>query len=118
VGVNTLLLDRSLWDLCKDAFGNIAMARDPYAIAQDVASAIKLFRGELWYDTPKGIPYWGTILGHAPPVTYMKAQFVKAALTVPEVVKAVCFISSVRGREVQGQVQVTTSAGVVLSVGF
>ena len=61
--MNTLLLDRTVWDLVLDAGGNIARASNPYAVAQDVASAIKLFRGELFYDTAKGIPYWTEVLG-------------------------------------------------------
>jgi hypothetical protein len=116
--MNTLLLDRSTWDLCLDSSGNIAMATDPYAIAQDVASAIKLFLGELWYDTTKGVPYWGQILGELPPVALMKAKFVAAALTVPEVVAATCYIQSIKGRVVTGQVQCTTTSGVVFTVGF
>lgn len=116
--MNTLLLDRSVWDLCLDSAGNIAMATKPYAIAQDVASAIKLFLGEGWYDTRKGVPYWGQILGELPPVALMKAKFVAAAMTVPEVVAARCFIQSIVGREVHGQVQVTDKIGTIITVGF
>ncbi|AJJ19826.1 hypothetical protein [Yersinia intermedia] len=54
---NTLLLDRTAWDLVLDANGDIAMASLPYSIAQDVASAIKTFIGECWYDTSQGVPY-------------------------------------------------------------
>jgi hypothetical protein len=105
--VKTLLLDTSTWDLVLDVDGNIAAAADPYSIAQDVASAIKLFFGELWYDTTKGVPYFGTILGEAPSIPYMKARFAAAALTVPLVIEAVCYLSSLSDRNVQGQVQVT-----------
>lgn len=116
--MDTLLLDRSNWDLCKNAAGDIAMASDPYAIAQDVASAIKLFLGELWYDTTKGVPYFGQILGERPPLTFLKAKFIAAALTVPEVVSAVCYIESITGRTIIGQVQVTDKTGAITTVGF
>lgn len=116
--MNTLLLDRSTWDLCLDSSGNIAMASDPYSLAQDVASAIKLFKGELWYDTTQGVPYWQQILGQAPPVSLMKAKFVAAALTVPEIVAATCYIQSVTGRVVTGQVQCTDSSGNTFTVGI
>lgn len=116
--MNTLLLDRAVWDLVKDASGNIALAADPYAMAQDVASAIKLFQGELWYDTTKGLPYFSKILGHRPPIAYLKAQFIAAALTVPGVVSAQCFIATITDREVTGQVQITDTAGNVQSIGF
>jgi hypothetical protein len=101
---DTLLLDRTLWDLTLTSSGDIAVAQHPYALAQDVASAVKLFRGELYYQTSKGVPYWGQILGEFPPLAFVKAQIVNAALSVPGVVEAVCYISSVAGRELTGQV--------------
>jgi hypothetical protein len=116
--VNTLLLDRTVWDLCADAAGNIAMASEPYALAQDAASAIKLFAGELWYDTAQGIPYFEEILGHGPPVAFLKAAFTNAALAVPGVVSAVCFIESIEDRTVRGQVQIRDSAGTVSVAAF
>jgi hypothetical protein len=116
--MNTLLLDTDLWDLCKDANGNIAMATGPYALAQDVASAIKTFLGEVWYDTTLGIPYLSQILGKTPPITLFQQYMVDAALTVPGVVKATCVISSFEGRTVTGQVQFTDSTGTTQTVSF
>lgn len=109
--MRSLLLDVSSWDLVVDAAGNIAVCEDPYAIAQDAACAIRLFQGELWYATNLGIPYWTTILGQFPSIPYLKSQFVAAALTVPGAVAAVCFISSIEGRKVSGEVQITTTSG-------
>ena len=54
---DTLLLDLTNWDLVLDVNGNIAIARPPYALAQDAASAVKTFQGECYYDTTLGIPY-------------------------------------------------------------
>ena len=48
----SLLLDLVNWDLCVDANGNIALCTEPYADVQDAACAIRLFAGELYYDTP------------------------------------------------------------------
>jgi len=108
---NTLLLDRSSWGLCVDAAGNIAMATGPYALAQDAASAIKLFKGEYWYNLALGIPYFQEILGYHPPVNLLKTQFQNAALTVPGVASAVVYFSSITNGQVSGQVQITDSAG-------
>lgn len=116
--MNTLLLDRDAWDLCLDASGNIAMASEPYALAQDVASACRTFAGEVYYDTTQGIPYFSQILGQMPPLQLVKSQFVNAALTVPGVAGAVCYISGVSGRQLTGQVQVTDSTGTTTAVGF
>lgn len=111
----TLLLDRTTWDLVVDVDGNIAVATDPYSMAQDAASAIRLFQGELWYDTTKGIPYWAGIIGRLPPLTLVKAKFVAAALTVPGVVAARCFISSFKNRVLTGQVQIYDDAGKIIA---
>jgi len=116
--MNTLLLDRTRWDLVADANGDIAMAANPYAIAQDVASAVKLFRGELFYDTTQGVPYWEQILGQRPPMALVKQAIVRAALTVPEVVQARCLIASFVGRVLTGQVQVIDTTGASHNVTF
>lgn len=114
----TLLLDTSSWDLTVDTAGNIAVASDPYALAQDAASAIRLMLGELYFDTTLGVPYLTQILGFKPPVSLMKQYFVAAALTVPGVVSAKCFISSWVDRQVTGQVQITDSSGNVSAASF
>lgn len=114
---DTLLLDQTTWDLVLDISGNIAVASEPYSLAQDAASAIKLFQGELWYDTTKGIPY-DAILGYSPPLAYLKSLFEAAALTVPGVVEARCFIASATGRTITGQVQVTDVAGRITAATF
>lgn len=99
-----------------DASGNIAVADDPYAVAQDVASALRLFLGELWYAQSLGIPYFSEILGKRPPAQLMKAEFTKAALRVPETTTAICFLSGLTDRQLQGQVQVTISTGKTIIV--
>jgi hypothetical protein len=115
---NTLYLDPTSWDLTLDAAGNIAVASEPYSLAQDAASAIRTFLGEVYYDTTQGIPYFQQILGHYPPLEYMKAQFVAQALTVPGVVSAVVFLSAVTERAITGQVQITDASGTVTAANF
>ncbi len=125
--MQTILLDPDTWDLTLDVSGNMALAPqfidnrpigDAYAQAQDAASEVKLFAGELYYDTGRGVPYWQEILGHLPSVPLMTARFVEAALQVQGVVAARCFISSLQGREVRGQVQITNDQGVAQRLGF
>lgn len=125
---DTLLLDPETWDLTLDKAGNIALAsskytEDPflaeaYGQAQDAASQIRLFQGELIYDTSQGVPYWQEILGYLPSVPLMKAKFQQAALLVPGVVKAQVVITSVRNRLVTGQVQITNENGRSATVNF
>lgn len=114
----TLILDIIKWDLLVDSAGNIAVASNPYSEAQDAASAIKTFQGEVYYNTLLGVPYWASILGQAPPVSLMKSNWVAAALTVPNVVAAVCFITSFINRKVSGQVQITDADGLKSTAGF
>lgn len=114
----TLLLDRSIWDLTLDSGGNIAIASEPYSQAQDVSSAARTVLGEVYYQTNIGIPYFNKILGYRPPLQFMKAQYIKAALTVPGVTTANCFITTLTNREVTGQIQFTTSTGSTQTAGF
>lgn len=116
--MSTLLLDLTNWDLLTDADGNIAVASEPYALAQDVASAIKLFAAELRYDTTQGIPYFEKILGQTPPLSLLKEYFVNQALTVPGVVSAQCLIQTFDGRTIAGQVQFTDINGNTSNVQF
>lgn len=113
---DTLLLTLDQWDLCLDAAGNIAKASPPYALAQDVASAIRLFLGELWYDTSKGVPYFDQVLGHTPPLNTFRQLMVQAALTVPGVVSAECVLESFENRKVTGQVTFTDESGTQSTV--
>ena len=116
--MRTLLLDSTNWDLVIDAGGNIAVADVPYAYAQDAASAIRLFLGECWYDTTKGISYWQDILGKAPPLNYMRQKFETAALTVPGILSAKCFFLQINNRVVTGQVQISDQEGKFSVVTF
>lgn len=116
--MNTLLLDQSAWDLVLDASGNIAMASPPYALAQDVASAVRTFLGEVYYDTTEGIPYWTKVLGKLPPSSLIIELINQAALTVPGVVTAQTYITSFNDREVSGQIQFTDSSGTTTTVNF
>jgi len=126
--MDTLLLDPETWDLVLDNGGNIALASskyptnpaksEAYGQAQDAASQIRLFRGELIYDVNQGVPYWEQILGKLPSVPIMKAKFQQAALLVPGVVAATVTIISVSNREVQGQVFITNKAGLSAIAAF
>lgn len=117
--MDTLLLDTVEWDLVLDINGNIALARQPYSLAQDAAGAIKTFLGEVYYDTQLGVPYMTQILGKQPSIALLKAQFVAAAMAVPDVASAKVFITSIADRIVSGQVQVTSATtGLISAANF
>lgn len=116
--MRTILLDRTTWDWVLDATGNIAIADAPYSLAQDAASAIRLFIGELYYNTTLGVPYFEQIYGQTPPLSLMKSHFVQAAMRVPGVVRAQCYITEWEGRTVRGQVQVWDTEGMMSAANF
>lgn len=116
--MQTLLLDQKTWDLCIDLNGNIAVASEPYAQAQDAASSIRTFQGEVYYDTGRGVPFKQQIFGKLPPASLLKAKFVAAALLVPGVVAARCFLTGFADRRVSGQVQIATETGKITATGF
>lgn len=113
----TLLLDRTGWDLCLTTTGDIAVASEPYSQAQDVASECRLFTGEAWYDTTRGIPYFGQVLGRTQPVQVLKTKLADASNLVPGVSNAQVYLNTIAGRELTGQVQFT-AGGATQVVGL
>ena len=111
----TLLLDQGSWDLCLDAAGNFAVAKPPYATAQDVSSAIRTFLDECWYNSSLGVQYQN-ILSKNPPLSFLRSQMEDAALSVPGVISALCTLQAVNGRRVTGQVQFTTVDGTTQTI--
>lgn len=101
----TLLLDRDTWDLCLTSGGDIAVASEPYALEQDVASECRVFEGECYYNTAIGLPYLTSILGQPIPVQIIKQKLADAASRVPGVVNPVVYLDSISARSVGGQVQ-------------
>jgi len=116
--MTTLLLDQNTWDLVVDASGNIALADSPYSLAQDVASACRLFLGELWYNTNKGVPYNEEILGKLPTEDALRQYLIDAALSVQNVVSADVEINSFDGRALSGILTFTDTLGGTFNVGF
>lgn len=114
--MDTLFLHPERWDLMLDDEGNIAYAKDPYAKAQDVASAVKLFKGELYYDTSKGIPYFDETLGKKQSLALYQYRLEKAALSVPGVVSAKAGIQSNADRTVTGFIKFTDDKGRKIEV--
>jgi len=115
---DTFLLNPETWDLLLDSNASIAVASNPYAIAQDVATAIKTFKGECWYNTDKGIPYFEQLLGQFPPMSLIKKLFEDEALRVNGVVSARAIITSLTNRELTGVVEFIDTTGQLNNVNF
>jgi hypothetical protein len=116
--MDTIFLSTNAWDLTLDSSRNIAMAGNPYSLAQDATSACRTAVGEMIYAPTEGIPYLTQVLGQLPPLNDLRAMYVAAAMAVPDVVAAQVFFSSFNNRTLSGQLQVADRAGVITATGF
>ena len=116
--MRSLLLDTVTWDLCLDTAGNVAVASNPYAMAQDAACAIRTYQGEVYYNTADGVPYREQILGQQIPLSLVRAYLEAAALTVPGVVEARALFTRFEGRRLSGQVQISDRNGNLSAASF
>lgn len=112
--MKTVLLGVNTWDLVLDIGGNIAVASEPYALAQDAASACRTFKrrgiGECWYNTTLGVDY-DQLLGKALNISLTKAKMVSQARLVPGVFGVKVFITGFADRVATGQIQITDENG-------
>jgi len=114
----SILLDNNTWDLTTNAKGHIAVAASDYSLAQKAANEIRLVKGEYYYDTTQGIPYFDSVLGKRPTIAWLRAKFISAALGVDGVASAACYFSSFGDRSLSGQIQVSDSSGKLSVASF
>lgn len=114
--MNTMFLNPATWDLDVNASGNIAMAANPYAVAQDVASQALLWQGEAPFNTDHGMPYELSVLGQRPAQSTLAAWYEAEAERVPDVQSATAVLIYDQARGVSGQIQITLTDGTVVNV--
>lgn len=113
----TLKLDEN-WDLFLNSEGRIAMADSAYAVAQNVACAIRLFNNDAYYDTDLGVPHFEITLGKLPPSSVIRSRYKKAALSVDGVADADVEITSFDNRACSGNIYITLTNGEKATVSF
>ena len=104
----SLYLDPDSWDIALDEKGNIATVGNPYACAQDVATACSTFRGECIYNTNAGLPYRQSILGFNPGTGMIQNWLQKEALRLPYIAQAAATIVQDNGER--------SASGVIVTV--
>ena len=113
---HTLLLNER-WDLTLDSSGNIAQVTDEYAIAQDVANAIRLFTNEAFFDMDRGIPHYDLDLGVKPTLSVVRARMRDASVAIEGVAIANPVLEyDDDERKLTGHIELTTESGETASV--
>lgn len=107
----SLLLDVASWDLTLDSAGNIATTEGGYAIAQNVANAVRLFTNDAYFDTDRGIPHFDIELGNLPPVSILYTEILKAANSVEGVATSEVEFTGLEERTLKGEISLTTTDG-------
>ena len=104
----------SQWDLTVDENGNIAMIDDGLQIAQDVATACRVWRGESLFDTTRGIPYKEEIMGNLPNMTVLQAYCSQEGTRINGAEIITIKDVSFENRVLKPDIQITTNTGDTL----
>lgn len=86
-------------DLYLDPRGSIAIAQGPDAIAEVAAQAVKTLRGELIFDTSRGMPNMDTVWQGSPNLRQYEAALRRRLLRV-EGVRAIQSLTASRSGEI------------------
>lgn len=114
------------WDLDLDDQGSLRTFGDATALdvqtgpgmrlAQDVATRLQAWRGEVWFSAQQGIDY-PRYLGFAPTLTQLASDFQNEALRVPLCATALADLSLARGsRGVTGTLYLSELNGLTAQV--
>ena len=109
---HTLFLQPDTWDITLDSSGKIARSTQAYAIAQNVANAVRLFTGEAFFAMDEGIPHFDIELGKTrPALSVLRARMREAALNVDGVLDAQITLDDVQERKLTGEILLTVADG-------
>ena len=109
---HTLYLRPDTWDITLDSSGRIARSTQAYAIAQNVANAVRLFTGEAFFAMNEGIPHFDIELGKTrPALSVLRARMREAALNVEGVLDAQITLDDVQDRKLTGEILLTVADG-------
>ena len=109
---HTLYLNPDSWDITLDSSGRIARSTQAYAIAQNVANAVRLFTNEAFFAMDEGIPHFEIELGYTrPALSVLRARMREAALNVEGVLDAQITLDDVQDRKLTGEILLTVADG-------
>lgn len=109
---HTLYLTPDNWDITLDSSGRLQTSASAYAIAQNVANAVRLFTGEAFFAMDEGIPHFDIELGKTrPALSVLRARMREAALNVEGVLDAQITLDDVQDRKLTGEILLTVADG-------
>ena len=109
---HTLYLQPDSWDITLDSSGRLQTSANAYAIAQNVANAVRLFTGEAFFAMDEGIPHFDIELGKTrPALSVLRARMREAALNVEGVLDAQITLDDVQDRKLTGEILLTVADG-------
>lgn len=107
---HTLYLTPDNWDITLDSSGRLQTSANAYAIAQNVANAVRLFTNEAFFAMDEGIPHFEIELGYTrPALSVLRARIREAALNVEGVLDAAVNLDGVRNRKLTGEILLTVA---------
>lgn len=107
---HTLYLKPDNWDITLDSSGRLQTSANAYAIAQNVANAVRLFTNEAFFAMDEGIPHFEIELGYTrPALSVLRARIREAALNVEGVLDAAVNLDGVRDRKLTGEILLTVA---------
>lgn len=112
----SLYLNPETWDIGLDALNNLAIVGNPYACAQDAATACSTFRGECIYQLDVGVPYNEQILGQNPGTGRIQTWLENEALSLPHIVNASATVVTGEARAATGVIVIVDQNGIQSTV--
>ena len=107
---HTLYLTPDNWHITLDSSARLQTSAAAYAIAQNVANAVRLFTGEAFFAMDEGIPHFEIELGYTrPALSVLRARIREAALNVEGVLDAAVNLDGVRDRKLTGEILLTVA---------
>ena len=109
----TIALRNDTWDMFIDEYGNIALKEGNSQLAQDVASSVRVFMGEMEFDKNRGVLY------NRPEQIRqtLKDDIKKQALLINGVNEAVVVFERIDDRTANVVIYATNENGDKLTVG-
>lgn len=106
------LLDEN-WDLFVDDYGNIATKDNNDQIAQDVASSVRVFKGEIPFDIYRGVEY------NKPDENRqnLRQQMVEQVYYIQGVGDCLIDFTELKDRKLRPTIYITTEDGEKITVG-